>query len=74
MPKGPSAAGLCYATEDRKKPTGLVLINDIRQNIPRANPLGVANGLVVATASASGVVAQRYRTRIVDQVVGASPE
>jgi len=55
-------AGLCYATEDRKT-YGLVLINDIRQNIPLANLKGVANGLVVDSRR-EREVAQSYRTRM----------
>lgn len=54
--------GLCYATEDRKT-YGLVLINDIRQNIPLANLKGIANGIVVDSRR-EREVAQTYRTRM----------
>jgi putative multiple sugar transport system ATP-binding protein len=54
--------GLCYATEDRKT-YGLVLINDIRHNIPLSNLEGVAKGIVVDT-HAEREVAQRYRQRM----------
>ncbi|WP_127142436.1 multiple monosaccharide ABC transporter ATP-binding protein [Pelagibacterium montanilacus] len=56
------ANGLCYATEDRKT-YGLVLINDIRHNVPLANLGGVSKGLVV-DAHAERDVAQRYRERM----------
>jgi ABC-type sugar transport system ATPase subunit len=55
-------AGLCYATEDRKT-YGLVLINDIRQNIPLANLKGIANGIVVDNRR-EREVAQTYRKRM----------
>ncbi|NMG39346.1 ATP-binding cassette domain-containing protein [Chelativorans sp. ZYF759] len=55
-------AGLCYATEDRKT-YGLVLINDIRQNIPLANLKGIANGIVVDNRR-EREVAQTYRARM----------
>ena len=56
------ANGLCYATEDRKT-YGLVLINDIRHNIPLANLKGVANGIVVDNRR-EREVAQTYRKRM----------
>ena len=65
-------AGLCYATEDRKT-YGLVLINDIRQNIPLANLKGVANGLVVDSRR-EREVAQSYRTRMSIKSSGNRPE
>lgn len=55
-------SGLCYATEDRKT-YGLVLINDIRQNIPLANLSGIANGIVVDSRR-EREVAQSYRRRM----------
>jgi len=55
-------AGLCYATEDRKT-YGLVLINDIRHNVPLANLKGIANGIVVDSRR-EREVAQNYRSRM----------
>jgi putative multiple sugar transport system ATP-binding protein len=56
------AAGLCYATEDRKT-YGLVLDETIRRNIPLARLAGIANGIVVDDARELAV-AREYRDRI----------
>ncbi|MEX6506874.1 multiple monosaccharide ABC transporter ATP-binding protein [Jiella sp. M17.18] len=56
------AAGICYATEDRKS-YGLVLDDTIRRNIPLANLTGIANGIVVDEHKELAV-ARDYRERI----------
>ncbi len=56
------AAGICYATEDRKT-FGLVLDDTIRRNIPLANLDGIANGIVV-DENRELAVARDYRERI----------
>ncbi|NDV87587.1 ATP-binding cassette domain-containing protein [Aurantimonas aggregata] len=56
------AAGLCYATEDRKT-YGLVLDETIRRNIPLARLAGISNGIVVDEGRELAV-ARDYRDRI----------
>ncbi|MBB4003519.1 MAG: multiple monosaccharide ABC transporter ATP-binding protein [Aurantimonas endophytica] len=56
------AAGLCYATEDRKT-YGLVLDETIRRNIPLAHLSGIADGIVVDEGRELAV-ARDYRDRI----------
>ena len=56
------AAGLAYASEDRKR-NGLVLIQDIRFNITLANLRALARGLVINT-NEEIIVANRYKQDI----------
>jgi putative multiple sugar transport system ATP-binding protein len=56
------AAGLAYATEDRKT-FGLVLDQTIRRNVPLANLAAIARGGVV-DKHREGEVAEEYRRRI----------
>jgi len=68
------AAGLAYVTEDRKG-DGLILIQDVKQNITLANLKGIApNGVLDANAEVK--IANEYRTSLniktptVEQKVG----
>ncbi|MGX1307332.1 putative multiple sugar transport system ATP-binding protein [Amorphus suaedae] len=54
--------GLCYATEDRKT-YGLILDEPIRRNIPLANLLGIADGIVVDEGRELAVAGD-YRDRM----------
>jgi ABC-type sugar transport system ATPase subunit len=73
-PKDAIAAGLAYVTEDRKG-DGLILIQDIKQNITLANLKAIANGSIVdsnleiqrATEYKSSL---NIKTPSVEQVVG----
>lgn len=56
------AAGLAYASEDRKK-NGLILINDVKQNISLANLEGVANHGILDKNSEIKV-ANEYKTAL----------
>ncbi len=73
-PKQAIDAGLAYATEDRKA-AGLILIQDVKQNITLANLQEIVQGLVV-DGNAEVKVAEGYRrslgikTPSVEQKVG----
>ncbi len=56
------ANGLAYVTEDRKN-YGLILIEDIRNNITLANLKGIADGVVINQPKALGV-AREYRDKL----------
>ncbi len=56
------AAGLCYATEDRKT-FGLILDESIRRNIPLANLAGISHGGIIDD-NQELTVATRYRDRM----------
>ena len=61
-PQEAIAAGLAYATEDRKA-AGLILIQDIKQNISLANLQEIANRNVIDN-NAEIKVAEEYRSSI----------
>jgi putative multiple sugar transport system ATP-binding protein len=73
-PRDAIRAGLAYATEDRKR-NGLVLIQDVKQNITLANLQAIARRGVVDN-NAEVRVANEYKTALaiktpsVEQVVG----
>jgi putative multiple sugar transport system ATP-binding protein len=73
-PRDAIKAGIAYATEDRKG-NGLVLIQDVKQNITLANLKGIAHHNVV-DGNAEVKVANEYKTALaiktpsVEQVVG----
>lgn len=56
------ANGLAYVTEDRKN-YGLILIEDIRNNITLANLKGIADGFVINQPKSLGV-AREYRDKL----------
>jgi putative multiple sugar transport system ATP-binding protein len=56
------ANGLAYVTEDRKN-YGLILIEDIRNNITLVNLKGIADGIVINQPKALGV-AREYRDKL----------
>ena len=61
-PRNAIDAGIAYASEDRKK-NGLVLIQDVKQNVTLANLRALAhNGVVDANAEAK--VAEEYRSAL----------
>jgi putative multiple sugar transport system ATP-binding protein len=59
QPQDAIRAGIAYATEDRKV-AGLVLIQDVKQNISLANLRKIANGAVVNN-NAEIQIAEQYR-------------
>jgi putative multiple sugar transport system ATP-binding protein len=61
-PHGAIAAGLAYATEDRKA-AGLILIQDVRQNVTLANLQEIAHRGVV-DGNAEIQVAEEYRSSL----------
>ncbi len=61
-PQAAIAAGVAYVTEDRKG-DGLILIQDIKQNITLANLRGIAQRGVI-NANAEVKVAEDYRTSL----------
>jgi putative multiple sugar transport system ATP-binding protein len=72
-PEDAIKAGIAYVTEDRKG-NGLILIQDIKENITLANLRGIAQGSVIDT-NAEVKVANEYKTSLniktpsVEQVV-----
>jgi putative multiple sugar transport system ATP-binding protein len=62
LPEDAIAAGLAYVTEDRKA-DGLILIQDVKQNITLANLKEVSNGGVVDN-NAEVKVANEYKTSL----------
>jgi putative multiple sugar transport system ATP-binding protein len=75
LPQDAIAAGIAYVTEDRKG-DGLILIQDVKQNITLANLEEIANRYGVVDGNAEVKVANEYRTSLniktpsVEQVVG----
>ncbi len=62
-PQHAIAAGLAYVSEDRKG-NGLILIQDIKQNITLANLWEIANQMGVVNGNAEVKIANEYRTSI----------
>lgn len=75
LPQDAIAAGIAYVTEDRKG-DGLILIQDVKQNITLANLKEISNRYGVVDGNAEVKVANEYRTSLniktpsVEQVVG----
>jgi putative multiple sugar transport system ATP-binding protein len=61
-PEDAIKAGIAYVTEDRKG-NGLILIQDIKENITLANLQGIAQGTVIDT-NAEVKIANEYKTSL----------
>jgi putative multiple sugar transport system ATP-binding protein len=75
MPENAIEAGMAYVTEDRKG-DGLILIQDVKQNITLANLLEISSRAGVVDGNAEVKVATEYKSSLniktptVEQIVG----